>query len=187
MRHIARWGLMRGERESLQEHAAMTAILAHALAVIRRDVLNLPGQDPDACAAAALFHDATEILTGDLPTPVKYFGADIREAYQRVESAAAEKLCAMLPDALRPAYRPLLSGGDAEIRAAVKAADKLAAYLKCVEELAAGNAEFAVAAQNTLAKLRAIGRPEVDYFLENFAAGFGGNLDDLTGDAARKG
>jgi len=184
MRHISRWGLMRGQRENLQEHAAMTAILAHALAVIRRDALGLPGPCPDAAASAALFHDAAEILTGDLPTPVKYFGPEIRDAYRRVEAAAAERLCAMLPQAIRPVYRPLLTGGgDADVQAVVKAADKLAAYLKCVEELAAGNTEFTGAADNTLAKLRAMQRPEVDYFLEHFSAGFGGCLDELTGGA----
>jgi 5'-deoxynucleotidase len=172
---------MRGERENLQEHAAMAAILAHALAVIRRDVLGLPGVDPSSAATAALFHDATEILTGDLPTPVKYFGPEIRDAYRSVEAAASERLSAMLPEAMRLEYQPLLSGKyDAETQIIVKAADTLAAYLKCVEELAAGNTEFTGASKNTLAKLHAMQRPEIDYFLDHFSAGFGGHLDELT-------
>ena len=156
----------------------MVAVLSHALAVIRREVFG--GQaDPAACACAALFHDATEIFTGDLPTPIKYFDPEIRTAYHRVEDAAAEKLLGLLPEKLQGAYEPLLRETDADTRKIVKAADKLAAYLKCREELAAGNSEFADAEKETLEALRAMDMPEVEWFLENFAGAFGLTLDGL--------
>ena len=108
MKYITRWSLMRNSvPENIQEHSHMAAVLAHALGVIRRDVLGRPCE-PDACAAAALFHDATEIFTGDLPTPIKYYNATIRGAYHQVEDVAAERLLEMLPEQLRPAYEPLL-------------------------------------------------------------------------------
>ncbi len=179
MKYITRWSLMRNSvPENIQEHSHMVAVLAHALAVIRRDVFGGKA-DPEACACAALFHDATEIFTGDLPTPIKYFDPEIRSAYHRVEAAAAEKLLGMLPEELRGAYEPLLREEDGEVRAMVKAADKLAAYLKCREELAAGNSEFADAEKETLALLRAMEMPEVDWFLTNFAGAFGLTLDGL--------
>ena len=179
MKYITRWSLMRNSvPENIQEHSHMVAVLAHALAVIRRDVFGGKA-DPEACACAALFHDATEIFTGDLPTPIKYFDPEIRSAYHRVEDAAAEKLLGMLPEDLRGAYEPLLREEDEEVRAMVKAADKLAAYLKCREELAAGNSEFADAEKETLALLRAMEMPEVDWFLTNFAGAFGRTLDGL--------
>ena len=179
MKYITRWSLMRNSvPENIQEHSHMVAVLAHALAVIRRDVFGGKA-DPEACACAALFHDATEIFTGDLPTPIKYFDPEIRSAYHRVEDAAAEKLLGMLPEDLRGAYEPLLREEDEEVRAMVKAAAKLAAYLKCREELAAGNSEFADAEKETLALLRAMEMPEVDWFLTNFAGAFGLTLDGL--------
>ena len=179
MKYITRWSLMRNSvSENIQEHSHMVAVLAHALAVIRRDVFSGKA-DPEACACAALFHDATEIFTGDLPTPIKYFDPEIRSAYHRVEDAAAEKLLGMLPEELRGAYEPLLREEDGEVRTLVKAADKLAAYLKCREELAAGNSEFADAEKETLALLRAMEMPEVDWFLTNFAGAFGLTLDGL--------
>lgn len=157
----------------------MVAVLAHALAVIRRDVLGVPC-NPDACAAAALFHDATEIFTGDLPTPIKYYNPAIRDAYKQVEAVAADRLLGMLPPALRNAYTPLLKKEDEDIRVLVKAADKLAAYIKCLEELRVGNNEFLNASEETLAALNAMELPEVRYFLDHFAAGFGLTLDELT-------
>ena len=156
----------------------MVAVLAHALAVIRRDVFG-ENCDPNACAAAALFHDATEIFTGDLPTPIKYYNPAIRDAYRQVEEMAAGKLLSMLPEELRGAYEPLLREEEGEVRRLVKAADKLAAYIKCLEELKAGNGEFGNAAQETLAALRRMELPEVDYFLERFGGAFGLTLDEL--------
>ena len=179
MKNIARWSLMRSVMpETVQEHSHMVAVLAHALAVIRRDVYGLPC-DPNACAAAALFHDAAEILTGDLPTPIKYFNPEIMTAYRQVEAAASQKLLAMLPEELRPAYEPFLCEADPEIKRIVKAADKLSAYIKCIEERRAGNDEFLQAEDKTLATLRAYAMPEVDYFLERFIPAFDRTLDEL--------
>ena len=181
MRYINRWGLMRNTfQENIQEHSHMVAVLAHALAVIRRDVLGKPA-DPGLAAAAALYHDAPEILTGDLPTPIKYYSPDIRDAYRQVEKVSADKLAAMLPEELRGAFAPLLREDyDPDTRALVKAADKLSAYIKCVEELKAGNAEFRQAAEQTLEALKGYGLPEVDYFMEHFLPAFGLTLDELS-------
>ena len=181
MRYISRWGLMRNTfQENIQEHSHMVAVLAHALAVIRRDVLGKQA-DPGLAAAAALYHDAPEILTGDLPTPIKYYSPDIRDAYKQVEKVSADKLAAMLPQELRPAFDPLLREDyDPDTRALVKAADKLSAYIKCVEELKAGNAEFRQAAEQTLEALKGYGLPEVDYFMERFLPAFGLTLDELS-------
>lgn len=180
MRYINRWGLMRNTfQENIQEHSHMVAVLAHGLAVIRRDVFG-GTIDPGAAAAAALFHDAPEILTGDLPTPVKYYNPEIREAYKQVEQFSARKLLSMLPEELRGAYAPLVHETcDSDIHALVKAADKLSAYIKCVEELKAGNGEFRQAADQTLAALRSTDLPEVAYFMEHFLPGFGLTLDEL--------
>jgi len=130
MRYITRWGLMRNTfSENIQEHSHQVAVLAHALALIRRDILHLPGPDPDKCAVAALYHDASEILTGDLPTPIKYYNPDIKTAYKQVERIAGERLLDMLPPALRASYEPLVLEDDEEVTPIVKAADKLSAYI----------------------------------------------------------
>ena len=181
MRYINRWGLMRNTfQENVQEHSHMVAVLAHTLAVIRRDVLGRPA-DPGLAAAAALYHDAPEILTGDLPTPIKYYSPDIRDAYKQVEQVSADKLLDMLPAELRGAYEPLVREDyDPDTRALVKAADKLSAYIKCVEELKAGNNEFRQAAEQTLEALKGYGLPEVDYFMERFLPAFGLTLDELS-------
>ena len=180
MRYITRWGLMRNTfSENIQEHSHQVAVLAHALALIRRDILHLPGPDPDKCAAAALYHDASEILTGDLPTPIKYYDPAIQDAYKRVEHLAGEKLLDMLPAALRPSYEHLVLEDDPDVTPVVKAADKLSAYLKCVEEQKSGNAEFDSAARQTLAALRALDRPELNWFLEECLPAFSCDLDEL--------
>ena len=180
MKYIARWSLMRfTERENIQEHSHMVAVLAHALGLIRRDVV---GGDCDviALAAIALYHDAPEILTGDLPTPIKYHSRSIKAAYDEVEEVAAEKLLGALPETLRPAYRKLLTApARAEEYELVKAADRLSAYIKCVEERRAGNREFLSAEASSREKLEAMGLPEVEYFLEHFMPGFEKNLDEL--------
>ncbi|MGE4352527.1 MAG: 5'-deoxynucleotidase [Oscillospiraceae bacterium] len=180
MRFIGRWGLMRNSiPENIQEHSHMVAVLAHALAVIRRDVFKIPC-DANLCAAAALYHDAAEIFTGDMPTPIKYHDPAIRDAYKSVEAAAQAQLLAALPEKLRPAYFAMLSPDDEYVRKIIKAADKLSAYIKCVEECAAGNGEFSLAMAQTKNALLEYALPEVDYFLENFGEGFGLTLDELT-------
>ena len=168
MRYIARWGLMRNTfQENIQEHSHMVAVLAHALALIERDILGGTA-DPDRCATAALFHDASEILTGDLPTPIKYFNPEIKKAYKQVEAVSCEKLLGLLPQELQKSYEPLLFESDEKVGVIVKAADKLSAYLKCVEELKAGNTEFTQAEKQTYQALVDMKLPCLDYFMEHF-------------------
>ncbi|MCI8971277.1 MAG: 5'-deoxynucleotidase [Oscillibacter sp.] len=179
MRFIQRWALMRNTApENVQEHSHQAAVLAHALAVIRREKFG-GTVDPGLVAAAALYHDASEILTGDMPTPIKYGNPAIQAAYQDVEAVAERKLLAMLPEELREAYAPVLTEVDPEVARLVKAADKLSAYIKCVEELKAGNAEFREAAAQTRRALEGYGLPEVDCFLETFMDSFSLTLDEL--------
>jgi len=181
MRDIRRWGLMRNTfEENIQGHSHMAAVLAHALALIGNTYFGR-AYDPDKVAAAALFHDAPEILTGDLPTPVKYHNPAIREAYRGVESVAQEKLLATLPDGLREAYRPLLFQEElpGEVQALVRAADKLAALIKCVEEGRGGNSEFHSAAKQIHQALEASPLPEVGWFLEYCLPAFERTLDEL--------
>ncbi len=180
MRYITRWGLMRNTfSENIQEHSHQVAVLAHALALIRRDVLALPGPDPDKCAVAALYHDASEILTGDLPTPIKYYNPDIKQAYKEVERIAGNRLLDLLPEALRGSYAPLVLEDDPEVTPTVKAADKLSAYIKCIEEQKAGNAEFDSAERQIRSALEAMEMPELDYFLKECLPAFSLNLDQL--------
>ncbi len=180
MRNIRRWGLMRNSfEENLLEHSQMTAVLAHALAVIRRDVFGRSA-DPEKAAAAALFHDMSEIITGDMPTPVKYLNEDIRRSYKAVERQAEAQLLQLLPEELRAAYGELLQGGSGETKELVKAADKLAAYIKCIEELRAGNEEFRSAEAQIREALEASELPEIAYFMERFLPAFGMTLDELT-------
>ena len=156
----------------------MVAVLAHALAVIENEKFG--GQvDPGTVAVAALYHDASEILTGDMPTPIKYDNPDIQGAYKAVESVAERKLLSMLPEDLRPVYDEALTMPDPHVRALVKAADKLSAYLKCVEERKAGNAEFRSAEEQTYAALRENPLPALNYFMEYFLPGFQLTLDEL--------
>ena len=132
MRYITRWGLMRNTfSENIQEHSHQVAVLAHALALIRREILGLEGPDPEKCATAALYHDASEILTGDLPTPIKYYNPDIKVAYKEVERIAGNRLLDMLPKELRDSYAHLVLEDDGEVEPIVKAAAKLSAHIKC--------------------------------------------------------
>jgi len=180
MRYITRWGLMRNTfSENISEHSHMTAVLAHALALIRRDILNLPTPDPDRCAVAALYHDASEILTGDLPTPIKYYNPDIKEAYKQVERIAGNRLLDMLPPQLRSSYAHLVLEDDEDVLPFVKAADKLCAHIKCLEEQKAGNTEFDTAAKQTWESMKNMNRPELNWFLENCLGAFALNLDQL--------
>lgn len=179
MRYITRWGLMRNTfSENVQEHSHQTAVLAHGLALIRRDILGLEA-DPERCATAALYHDASEIFTGDLPTPIKYYNPDIKEAYHQVERVSGSKLLHMLPEALQESYAPLIHESDDTVYPIVKAADKLSAHIKCMEELKAGNLEFESAAVQTRQALEALHRPEVDWFMAHCLPAFAKNLDQL--------
>ena len=180
MRYITRWGLMRNTfSENIQEHSHQVAVLAHALGLIRREILGLPGPDPEKCAVAALYHDASEILTGDLPTPIKYYNPSIKTAYKQVEKIAGEQLLDKLPPQLRKAYEAYVLEEDEDVLPIVKAADKLSAYIKCVEEQKAGNTEFDSAARQTLAALEALDSPELNWFMENCLGAFSLNLDQL--------
>ena len=179
MRYIPRWALMRNSfSENVQEHSHMVAVLAHALALIRSEVFG-GGIDAGQVAVYALYHDATEIITGDMPTPIKYYNPEIKSSYRKVESVAADKLISLLPDELRASYRPILHGGDREAHRIVKAADKLSAYIKCLEELKAGNMEFKRAAEQTRAALEEMDLPELDWFMEHCMESFSMTLDEL--------
>lgn len=180
MRYIGRWSLMRNSLpENIQEHSHMVAVIAHALGVIRRDVFHIPC-DPNEYAAVALYHDSSEILTGDLPTPIKYYSRSINAAYKEVEDIACRKLLATLPEELRGAFQPLINGETEErCHDLVKAADKLSAYIKCIEERRAGNDEFISAEKQTRKLLEQSPLPEVRYFMEHFIPAFELTLDEL--------
>lgn len=179
MRYIQRWGLMRNTfTENIQEHSHQVAVLAHGLAVINVEIFG-GNANPDRCATAALFHDASEILTGDLPTPIKYYSPEIQNAYKAVEAVSGNQLLEMLPNALQSTYKPLILESDDSVHQIVKAADKLSAHIKCIEELKAGNQEFASAAEQTRAALVAMNMPELDYFMEHCLGAFSLNLDQL--------
>ena len=181
MRYIVRWGLMRNTmQENIQEHSHMVAVLAHALAVIRRDKFG-GTVDPGRVAAVALYHDAPEILTGDLPTPVKYFSAEISEAYKAVEAASCQSLLDLLPADLREDYAPYLlpAGAYARYLPYLKAADRFSALVKCMEETRQGNFEFRRAAAQTREAISAMALPEADCFLRDFIPAFEKTLDEL--------
>lgn len=179
MRYIARWALMRNTRtENVEEHSYEVAVLAHALAVVGQEVFH-KDVNPDRVATAALFHDAPEIITGDLPTPIKYFNPAIKSAYDQVEAVAQDKLLGMLPAQLTEAYTPLVRVEDPQVRRYIKAADKLAAWLKCLEERKAGNREFVQAEEETLHALKNMNMDEVTWFLEHMGEAFGLTLDEL--------
>ena len=179
MRFIQRWALMRNTaQENVQEHSHQVAVLAHALAVIRNEKFG-GNVDAGQVAVAGLYHDASEILTGDMPTPIKYDNPAIRKAYKDVEAVAERKLLEMLPAELQEVYRPVLTGPGGEVEQLVKAADKLSAYIKCVEELKAGNNEFREAAAQTRKALEEYDLPEVQYFMESFMDSFSLTLDEL--------
>jgi len=180
MKYIDRWALMRNtEHESLSQHSYEVAVLAHALAVIsnRKCQTNL---DADRAAVLGLFHDCAEILTGDMPTPVKYYSAEIRGAYQHVEEAAIGRLVDMLPDELQPDYESILNmDGDPELKKLVKAADKISALIKCIEERKAGNREFEKAEESTLKAIHALECEPAEIFLNKFIESYELTLDQL--------
>jgi 5'-deoxynucleotidase len=181
MKFIRRWGLMHNTYpENIQEHSLRVAMVAHALAVIRNKLF--AGKvDPQRTAVLALYHDAGEVLTGDLPAPVKYFNPEIKNAYKEIGAAAAGRLLRMIPETLAADYRGLLFAEevDEEPRALVKGADKLCAYLKCLEETGAGNQEFAKAEKALRASVEELNLPEIRYFLNTFVPSFRLTLDEL--------
>ncbi len=179
MKYISRWALMRNtERENLSEHSLETAVIAHALAVLGNERFGRQ-VSPERVALLAVFHDTPEILTGDMPTPVKYYNPRLREAYGEVERTAGERMLAMLPEDMRESYRPLLLQEEGTIEALmVKAADKLSALIKCIEERKAGNMEFVCAQRATEESLRAMNLPEADVFLEEFIPAYSLTLDE---------
>ncbi len=178
MRYIMRWGLMRNTREeNVMEHSAMVAMFAHALALLHNK--NGGSVNADRVGMIALFHETGEVITGDMPTPIKYFDPDITAAYKAIEKDSEKKLVRTLPEDIRPEVAELVGGGEATEHKLVKYADTIAAYVKCVEEIAHGNNEFVEAEKQIMAKLKAYNSPEVDYFLETFVTPFGLSLDSL--------
>ena len=179
MRFISRWALMRNTApENVQEHSHQVAVLAHALAVIRNEKFG-GSVDAGAVAVAALYHDASEILTGDMPTPIKYYNPEIKDAYKQVERIAGERLLTMIPQELRSAYEHLVLEDDEELNPIVKAADKLSAHIKCLEEQKAGNTEFDSAAKQTWDAMKAMDLPELNWFLDHCLGAYALNLDQL--------
>jgi len=181
MRFIRRWGLMHNTYpENIQEHTLRVAMIAHALAIIRNRLFR-GSVNPERAVALALYHDASEVFTGDLPAPVKYFNPDIKAAYKAIEATAARRLFDMLPENLQRDYESLFLPTDADAvhRELIGAADKLCAYLKCLEEIAAGNQEFSKAEKTLRATVESLSLQEVRYFLETFVSSFKLTLDEL--------
>ena len=181
MKFIHRWGLMRSTYpENIQELSLRVALIVYALAVARNRLFG-GGAEPERAVLMALFHDVGEVLTGDLPTPVKQFNPEIKAAYGSIEAAARDRLFGMIPDPLKPDYEALfrLRDSDRVNAELVKAADKLCAYIKCLEERTAGNPEFAQAEKTLRAAVDRIDLPEVRYFIETFVLSFRLTLDEL--------
>ncbi len=182
MKYINRWALMRNTSvESLSQHSHEVAAVAYALCVIGNRRYGR-SYNAERASLLGLYHDMTEILTGDMPTPVKYFNPEIKEAYKNVEKTAGEKLLCMLPDDLKPDFEFLFNkkDDDAELWRIVKAADKISALIKCIEERKAGNMEFSKAEQSTLDSIKAMEIPEADDFINEFLPGYELTLDQLT-------
>ena len=179
LRLIRRWSLMRNAvPENDAEHSLQVAMIAHAIAVIARDRYGKQ-VDPEHVLSLAVYHDATEVMTGDLPTPVKYHNDELRGAYHRLEELSADRLLALLPEDLQPAFTPYMKQETGYDHTLVKAADRISAYIKCLEEQRAGNREFDYAAENIRKSISAIDLPEVRDFLAEFLPAFDMTLDEL--------
>ncbi len=177
MKNIYRWGLMRNTRaENLSEHSLEVAMVAHALAVIRNRRFG-GNCDPNFVATAALFHDTSEIITGDMPTPIKYYNDEIKQAYKQIEAVADKQLLDKLPADMRDDFVPLYHP-NAETAALIKAADKISALIKCTEELQSGNREFAAAEKSTRKAIHELKLPEAEVFLDEFMESFSLTLDE---------
>ena len=182
MKLIDRWALMRNtSKENIAEHSHNVAVIAHALCIIGNKKF---GKDYDAerCAVLALYHDTTEVITGDMPTPVKYYNEDIKSVYKDIERIAGERLLAMLPDEFKEDYTPLFEKqeADEELWKIVKAADKISALIKCIEEYRMGNQEFSIALKSQKKIVDDIDMPEVDYFRKEFLPAYSLTLDEHT-------
>mgnify|MGYP002407220381 FL=1 len=183
MKFIQRWGLMRNvSRENIQEHSLQVAMIAHNLAIVQNRFYE-GNVDPQRVLLLAVYHEASEVITGDLATPIKYFNPEIKKAYKDIEKVANKRLLTMLPDELQPEYESVLFPipEDEEHWRIVKEADKLCAYLKCLEELKAGNKEFSKAERTIYRELEKmkVDHPEVDYFIKQFLPSFQLTLDEL--------
>ena len=176
---IRRWSLMRNTvPENDAEHSLQVAMIAHPIAVIARDRYGKQ-VNPEHVLSLAVYHDATEVMTGDLPTPVKYHNDELRGAYHRLESLSADRLLALLPEDLQPAFTPYMKQESGYEHTLVKAADRISAYIKCMEEQRAGNREFDYAAENVRKSIASIDLPEVGDFLTDFLPAFDMTLDEL--------
>ena len=181
MKYIERWALMRNSQpENISEHTLEVSMLAHGLAVIGKRRLGSKA-DPEKTALVALFHDSTEIITGDMPTPIKYYNQEIQEAFKEIETFAANRLLAMLPVDLREEYKNLFfpREGEEQMWKLVKAADKLSALIKCIQEEKAGNTEFASAKRTLTETLLKMNLEEVNIFMEEFLPAYYKTLDEL--------
>lgn len=179
MKYIDRWGLMNNTKtENISEHSLETAILAHALVNIANVRLN-EHLDADKAAVIAMFHDASEIITGDMPTPIKYYNPEIKNAYKTVEKVAEQRLLSMLPEDLQAVYRPVISNEDAVLERYVKAADKLSALIKCIEEVRMGNNEFLKAKESTEQAIEQMELPALKIFMEECIPSYYLTLDEL--------
>jgi 5'-deoxynucleotidase len=182
MKYIRRWQLMRSERdENIMEHSQSVAMLTHALGVIRNQVFG-GSVNVEKAVLYAMYHEISEVLTGDLPTPIKYYNRSIQSAYKDLERSAAEKMAQMLPDGMKSELTPyILADEESEEYKLVKAADRLSAYIKCLEELRSGNGEFEKAKKSIEDDLHSRAIPEVEYFFEHFIPSFELTLDELEG------
>ncbi|MBE5751660.1 MAG: 5'-deoxynucleotidase [Clostridia bacterium] len=182
MKFIKRWQLMRSVREeNIMEHSQGVALLSHALAVIRNEVFG-GSVDVAKTVLYAIYHETSEVMTGDLPTPIKYYNKGLHGAYKELEKSACEKIVKTLPEAMQTALSPyVLADESSEEYKLVKAADRLAAYIKCLEELRAGNSEFVKAKKSIEEDLHARNMPEIEYFFEHFIESFSLTLDELEG------
>lgn len=182
MKLIQRWPLMRSvSTENISEHSLQVAFVAHALAIIKNKKFG-GNTNPERIAILAMYHDTSEVLTGDLPTPVKYYNPDIAKEYKKIEAAAELKLLSLLPEEFQEDFKPFLLSNAAhdEDKQIVKQADSICAYLKCLEELSAGNHEYALAKKRLDKTLQERKTPEMDYFLNTFAPSFELSLDEIS-------
>lgn len=178
MKYIDRWALMRNTRkESLAEHSLETAFIAHAIALLHNKSFG-GNVNPERAALVALFHDAPEIITGDLPTPVKYYSREIKQAYSDMEAQATNHLLSLLPPELCDDFESILRCDDKEIKQIVRAADKISALIKCKDEILLGNTEFSTAEKATLKTIKELDLPAADEFISLFLKSFSLPLDE---------